>query len=209
MILEIKKEEILNGIIRQLNSFFSVPGREIETLGEVIDEVLRRCEFCFSKSENKYYSKEGKVYFNPYHSGQYTIFLYFFSNSVFKKDQSFHQLADKIYYLNKTMNGCDLFYEIKLPEIFFLDHPVGSVMGRAKYGNYFTFGQNCTVGNNKGIFPVIEENVKMTTNSMILGNCRIGANSVIGALACVKDEDIPANSIVFGQSPNLIIKTRK
>ena len=107
------------------------------------------------------------------------------------------------------MNACDLFYEVELPEIFKLDHPVGSVMGRAMYADHFTFGQNCTVGNNRGVFPVIQENVRMAANSMILGDCLVGENSIIGAGACVKDENIPDNSIVFGQSPNLIIKKRK
>lgn len=52
------------------------------------------------------------------------------------------------------MNGCDLYHEVNLPHYFTLDHPVGSVMGRAEYGEGFSFGQNCTVGNNKGIYPV-------------------------------------------------------
>jgi serine O-acetyltransferase len=118
-------------------------------------------------------------------------------------------LMDKCYYLNKALNACDLFYEVELPSIFMIDHPVGSVMGRAKYSDYFSFGQNCTVGNNHGIYPVIGDHVKMCASSMILGNCIIGNNVIIGATACVKDENIPDNSLVFGNSPNLIIKPRK
>jgi serine O-acetyltransferase len=118
-------------------------------------------------------------------------------------------LADKCYYLNKVLNSCDLFYEVELPPIFMLDHPVGSVMGRAKYSDYFSFGQNCTVGNNHGIYPVIGDHVRMCANSMILGNCTIGNNVIIGAATCVKDESIPDNSLVFGKSPHLIIKSAK
>ena len=106
------------------------------------------------------------------------------------------------------MNSCDLFYEIELPEIFMLDHPVGSVLGRAKFGNNFSFTQNCTVGNNNNIFPVIGEHVTMSANSMILGNSKIGNNVILGAGTCIKDDDIPDNSLVFGSSPNLIIKKR-
>jgi len=107
-----------------------------------------------------------------------------------------------------VMNGCDLFYEIGLPRFFHLDHPVGSVMGRAKYGEGFSFGQNCTVGNNRGIYPVLGENVRMCANSSIIGNCNIGDNVIIGANSGVKDENIPDNSLVFGYSPHLIIKQR-
>jgi serine O-acetyltransferase len=102
-----------------------------------------------------------------------------------------------------------MFYEVNLPRYFQLDHPVGSVIGRATYGDGFSFGQNCTVGNNHGIYPVLGENVKMCANSSIIGRCHIGDNVIIGANSGVKDEDIPANSIVFGYSPNLIIKRRK
>jgi|UPI0003773617 serine O-acetyltransferase len=208
MIFEIEKEDILKGLIRQLNSFFSISTIEVDVINSLIEPVLERCEFNFSKNNNKYYSKLGEAYFNPYHSGQYTLFLYYFSNTIFNKKKDFLKLADKIYYLNRTMNACDLFYEVALPEIFMLDHPLGSVMGRAKFGNYFSFSQNCTVGNNNDIFPTIGDHVKMTANTMILGNCKIGNHVILGAGACVKDQDIPANSLVFGSSPNLIIKSR-
>ena len=107
------------------------------------------------------------------------------------------------------LNGCDLFYEVELPDFFILDHPVGSVMARAQYGEGFLFRHNCTVGNNHGIYPIIGKNVELCANASILGNCHIGDNVTIGAYACVKDQDVPDNSIVFGQSPNLIIKTKK
>jgi serine O-acetyltransferase len=123
--------------------------------------------------------------------------------------KSNYLLADKLYYLNKILNSCDLYHQVNLPDIFFLDHPVGSVMGRALYGDYFSFCQNCTVGNNRGIYPVIENHVSMCANSMIIGNCHIGDNVILGAGTMIKDENIPANSLVFGQSPNLIIKPRK
>lgn len=208
MILEIPKEVIFQNLIRQLSSFFEISTAEKVILNELQSSVLRRCEICFGPSENKYYKKEDKIYFNPFHSGQYTIYLYYFSNSIFKNSES-KNLADKVYYLNKMMNGCDLFYEVELPEVFMLDHPVGSVMGRAVYGNFFSFAQNCTVGNNRGVYPTIGSKVKMSASSMILGNSTIGNNVIIGAGACIKDQDIPDNSLVFGSSPYLVIKSRK
>ena len=156
---------------------------------------------------NKYYSRDNETYFNVFHSGQYCIYLYYLSNEVWKLGNSL--LADKIYYLNKIMNGLDMFYEVELPDYFSLDHPVGSVIGRAHYSNGFSFSQNCTVGNNKGIYPVLGENFRMCANSMIIGNCHVGDNVTLGAGTLVKDQDIPSNSLVFGQSPNLVIKHKK
>ena len=208
MIFEMPKEDILKGLISQLTSFFSVSGEETNVLNSLSETVFKRCEINFSKNKNKYYSKSGEAYFNPCHSGQYTVFLYYFSNTVFKNESHHIRLADKIYYLNRIMNACDLFYEVELPEIFMLDHPLGSVMGRGKFGEYFAFSQNCTVGNNNNIFPVIGKHVTMTANSMILGNSKIGNNVILGAGACVKDQNVPDDSFVFGSSPNLIIKKR-
>tara|TARA_R110002096_G_scaffold229836_1_gene419454 strand:- start:11939 stop:12568 length:630 start_codon:yes stop_codon:yes gene_type:complete len=208
MIFEISKEDIIKGMIRQLTSFFTISANEINYISTISEVVFKRCELCFSNNENKYYSKKGEAYFNPYHSGQYTVFLYYFSNSVFKAGEKYSRLADKIYYLNKIMNSCDLFYEVELSDIFMLDQPVGSVLGRAKYGDFFKFTQNCTVGSHKGVFPVIGNHVTMTANSKVFGNSNIGNHVIIGVDACIKDEDIPDNSLVFGQSPNLIIKKR-
>ena len=58
------------------------------------------------------------TYFNLFHASQYRIFLYFYSREVFLEGDAL--LADKIYYLNKIMNCCDLFYEVELPGFFHL-----------------------------------------------------------------------------------------
>lgn len=192
--------------LKQLRNFFPVSQEEEQILVQRIERVMQRVEKCFDGTTNKYYHRDGEVYFNPFHSGQYCIYLYWFSRTIFEAGNSL--LADKIYYLNKIMHGCDMFYEVELPEMFMLDHPVGSVIGRGTFGNGFTFGQGCTIGNNNNIYPVMGSNVKVCANAAIIGNCHIGDNVTIGAYACVKDEDVPANSIVFGQSPNLIIKKK-
>lgn len=69
-------------------------------------------------------------------------------------------------------------------------------------------------GGNRGengvlYYPQIGRNVKMYANSSFIGKCNIGDNVILSAGTLVKDTDIPSNSIVFGQSPNLIIKENK
>lgn len=64
------------------------------------------------------------------------------------------------------------------------------------------------MSNNLDKYAIIGKNVTMYANSSILGNCTVGDNVNIGAGAIVKNQDIPANSIVFGQSPNLIVKQK-
>lgn len=194
-------------LVRQLSSFFLLDETDYDLINVKMGGVISRCEYCFSRTDNKYYSYNGETYFSPYQSAQYTIFLYYFSNTLSHEPDG-RLLADKLYYLNKIMNACDLYHEIELPDFFRLDHPVGSVMGRAKYGDGFRFAQNCTVGNNKGIYPILGNNVRMCANSSIIGKCVIGNNVTIGANSGVKDENIPDNCLVFGHSPHLIIKQR-
>jgi serine O-acetyltransferase len=207
MITSIPISDIESLLIRQLDNMFGLVEEEKKIVKKAMEGGVKRLERCFDKNPNKYYHRDGETFFNPFQSAQYNIFLYFMSNEIWKSGNSL--LADKVYYLNKVLNANDLFYEVELPEYFKCDHPVGSVMGRAQYGTGFSFAQNCTVGNNHGIYPVIGENVRMCAYSSILGDCHIGDNVILGAHASVKDQDIPANSLVFGQSPNLIIKERK
>lgn len=207
MITSIPISEIESLLIRQLDNMFGLCEEDKIIIKEAMEGGVKRLERCFAKNPNKYYHQNNETYFNPFHSGQYNVFLYLMSNEIWKAGNSL--LADKVYYLNKVLNANDLFYEVELPEYFCCDHPVGSVMGRAKYGSGFRFTQCCTVGNNHGIYPEIGNNVRMCAYSSIIGDCHIGDNVTLGAHAAVKDENIPANSLVFGQSPNLIIKKKK
>lgn len=120
-----------------------------------------------------------------------------------------YAICDKVYATAKAMSSADLFYQVELPDVFTFDHPLGSVMGRASYSNYFSFGQGCTVGNNKGIYPSFGESVFMLSDSKVIGDCKIGSDVIVSAGAYVKGVDIPSGSIVFGQSPNLVVKTGK
>ena len=212
--LVIPRTQILENLFRQINSFFSCSEDEFHVIDKYLDRALERAEKCFQGIDNKYWRISlDEVKFNPFHSVQYMTFLYFLANELYCNGCS-SMLSDKLYYLNKTMNGLDMYYAIELPEVWSAEHPVGSVLGRAKYGDGFFFYQGCTVGGNKGkdgvlYYPVIGRNVRMYANSSIIGRSHVGDNVILGAGALVKDEDIPSNSIVFGQSPNLIIKENK
>lgn len=212
--LVIPRTQILENLFRQINSFFSCSDEESHVIDKYLDRALERAEKCFQGIDNKYWRISlDEVKFNPFHSVQYMTFLYFLANELYCNGCS-SMLSDKLYYLNKTMNGLDMYYAIELPDVWSAEHPVGSVLGRAKYGDGFFFYQGCTVGGNKGkdgvlYYPVIGRNVRMYANSSIIGRSHVGDNVILGAGALVKDKDIPSNSIVFGQSPNLIIKENK
>jgi len=202
-------DELVQLVEHQIQNLFRFDRKaDAPVLHESVLQALARCEKCFSATPNKYYRTDSATMFNPYHSGQYAIFLYYLSRSIFTTHHDVAKsLADRVYYLNRALNAVDLFYEVELPDIFFLDHPVGSVMGRASYGDYFSFAQNCTVGNNKGVYPVIGRHVTMMTGSTVIGKSNVGDHVVLSAGSLVKDADIPSGSLVFGRSPHLVVKS--
>lgn len=215
MIYGIEKQLILEQFIKQLQSLFIINDDEINVLYNYYENVLERCDYCFGLTPNKYYCNNGVAFFSPYITTQYTIFLYYYSNAIYRSEPMMVNLCDKIYYLNKVLNAVDLFYPVNLPDFFMCEHPVGSVIGGSgKIGNGFLFYQNCTVGgfhlkNGMIDYPIIGENVRMYANSMIIGKCVIGDNVKIGARTMIKNTDIPPNTTVFGQSPNLTLKLNK
>jgi|JI6StandDraft_1071083.scaffolds.fasta_scaffold00857_2 serine O-acetyltransferase len=208
LIIEIGRERLFALVARQLGNLFEYEAATDEAaLHRALDEALERSRFCFARNLNKYFRRDGQVHFSPFHSGQYCIFLYYLGHSLARQGAS--SLADRVYYLNRGLNGVDLFHQVALPEVFCVEHPLGAVIGRAQIGNYFFFAQGVTVGGNKGAYPVLGSRVTMLSNSKVVGKSVIGDNVILAANSYVKDAIIPANSIVFGQDRSLVIKENK
>ena len=179
--------------------------QNIEYIDLAYSKILNRLDKRFSHIRNKYYHNDEDTVFNPLHVAQWTMFLYEMAHEIYKNRYS--DLCDMIYGISKAFSSADILYEVDMPDIWFFDHPQGSVMGRAEYGDYFTFSQGCTVGNNKGKFPVFDKHVSMLSNSKVLGDCHIGNHVIFSANSYIIDTDIPSYSIVFGASPNISLKS--
>ena len=204
------KDMLLNLISN--NFFRSIDDERLIT--KHFERALERLETNISANDNKYYWRlntvgEREAYFDPLHTCQWMLFLYLIANTIFryedKNPEAARVVCDKIYGQMKTVSGCDLYYEVEMPESFSFDHPTGSFMGRATFGEGFSFTQGCTVGNVNEIYPVIGRNVQMCAGSKVLGDSHIGDNCIIGEGAVVRDQDVVANSIVYGKTPNLSI----
>lgn len=178
-----------------------------------LPDATKAVEENFRDLPNRRFFLDGEVQFSPYMSVQWMIFLYRLSHEIYKNGgASTPKEADQVYYLNKIMHANDWFYAIDLPTHFLCEHPLGSILGRAQYGDYLFVYQGTTVGGNRSketlYYPVFGNNVVMFANSTVLGNSHIGNNVVISAETYIINNDVPDNSIVFGKSPNLIIKTK-
>lgn len=191
-------------IARQISLFYTLSGDETEILGRLTDKAIKKASKSLSAFNSKYFIDD----INPLNSIHWCNFLYWLSRFAYEEGN--RELADKAYYLNKTLNSVELYYEVKLPEHWSCEHPLGSVLGRAKYGDRFFFYQGCTVGGShkdgRINYPTIGDDVRMYSGSKVLGRSIIGNNVILSANAYVINEMIPDGVIVFGQSPNLSLK---
>lgn len=192
-------------LIHQINSMYIVPGGVIKTIDSAYPIVLNKLERRFFHIKNKYYHSGGEAKFDPLHVAQWTMFLYEMAHEISKNGSE--ELCNMIYGLSKAFSSADIYYGVDMPDIWFFDHPQGSVMGRAKYSDYFSFSQGCTVGNNKGAYPTFDKHVTMFSNSKVLGNCHVSDHVIFAANSYILDTDVPSYSIVFGTIPNIIIKS--
>lgn len=79
MITQIPIGDISQQLIRQLSSVFIISKVEEELIHNYFDEVLIRCENCFSRNSNKYYWLDGKTFFFSISvCSVYNIFILFF-----------------------------------------------------------------------------------------------------------------------------------
>lgn len=205
-------EEIEKLLIHQLRLYWSDIDEKI--IRNAIPATMNAIENNFKGLPNSRFFCNGLIQFSPFMSVHWMIFLYRLSHEIYVQHGTVNtpKEADCIYYLNKIMHSNDWFYAVELPQHFLCEHPLGSVLGRAQYGDYFFVYQGTTVGGNRNkgqlCYPVIGNNVVLFANSTILGNSLIGDNVVVSAETYIINEVIPNNCIVFGRSPNLIIKMK-
>ncbi|EDP62297.1 Serine acetyltransferase [alpha proteobacterium BAL199] len=206
MFIDEKNVEFLAEYIsRQINNIIPDPDSvSKKSMAEVLIESRFDIEECFS-----HYSKlviVDQKLDNVLHTDRYAAILYMLSKNSNKIANNV-KLATKLYCINKYLHSIDVHFTSELPRIFRLVHPVGTVIGRAKFSNYFTIYQGCTVGVvSERVFPVFHGPVTMYANTKVLGRSTVGSNVLISQGVTVIDTDIPDNVVVSGQYPNYTFK---
>ncbi|HEX3871956.1 MAG TPA: hypothetical protein VHV77_16035 [Pirellulales bacterium] len=187
---------------KQLENLFP-DAADLSDLPRLVDLALGRVEHCFSRVRLKGYFANGEPRFSHLHCDQYAIFLYYLSNSTFREKPG-HPIADKAYALNKALHALDAYYEVQLPDVFAVQHPVGTVLGRATYADYFLCYHNCTVGANlDNDYPAFGRGVVMYGGSRVIGNTAVGDNSFVSTGAIVIDGGkLEGDSVLHGIYPN-------
>lgn len=204
MVLHEKTKETFEIVLRQLNSFWRTEVDEQRMLCAV-SRAIEKTIASYNASNTAYYLQSG---FTVLNTTVYSVFLYHLAHLIGIGGGT--ELADKLYYLNKIMNCVEWYWNIELPEHFVVEHPVGTVLGKAVYGDNLCVFQGVTIGANfkekDCIWPIIGDHVTLYANSSVIGNCNIGSNVIVAANAFIFNENVPDNSIVFGSSPDLTIR---
>lgn len=197
MITSLSIDEISSYTSRQLNHFF--PDNDIIELREYkhcVELTLDRLEFCYKHVTLKNYCTGAEAMFNHLHSDQYMMYIWYLANTIWKENQD-RKLCSKLYYLNKLMHAIDCTYDTNLPDIFLIFHGAGTILGKAAYNDFFVVLQGCTVGTNKGKYPVLGKGVSLTANSSVVGECTIGNRCTISTRSTIFQKDIADDNTVF------------
>lgn len=213
MKLSLPEQELQKYTIRQLETYFPdgnhIAGRDVE---QSFKEALERTENCFRYIKNAAYSDaSGMAYLSHLHSDQYAQFLYFWANSLWKLSEN-KTVCDKLIYLNKALHGFFISYKGKLPDIFFLTHPVGSVIGNACYSDFLVIGQNVTINTGESTdgspVPRLGKGLYLGAGAKIIGNEPIGDRVSVGVDAVVYGQPVQDDSVVL-RKPDGTILIRK
>jgi serine O-acetyltransferase len=160
-----------------------------------LDEALQRLHRCINACA-PWRADE----FNVLQSSQHTIYLYFLANTIWKRSGD-TEAPTRLFLMNKALNGIDLFYEIAMPEVFYIGHSVGIVLAKATYGNYLVLYQNSTVGRHKDQIPVLGERVVLYPNTAVIGRSVVEDDAVVSQGVSVVNKRVPKGSIAFAGGP--------
>lgn len=206
MYISLSQEGLKEYISEQLEHFYpdkyKFEGKDIDSS---FDMALQRLEYCFKHISLPAYSNgKGNTFFSHLHSDQYSQFLYFLSNSLWKNSGEDHPICAKLINLNKALNGIWFSYKGALPDIFLLTHPVGTVLGNASYSDFLVVSQNVTVNTQVCMdgspAPVLGKGLFLGSGAQIIGDKEVGDRVSIGVNAIVYNTEIKADSIVIREA---------
>ncbi|MFL5295262.1 MAG: hypothetical protein ACJ798_02660 [Phenylobacterium sp.] len=200
-LVEHSRQSLLDYIVRQQMAV--VPdGREDafrKACDAHLDEALDRLSRCIDGCSPW---RPGE--FNALQSSQHTIFLYYLANSIWKGSGD-TAAPTRLFLMNKAFNGIDLFYEIAMPEVFYIGHSVGIVLAKATYGNHLVLYQGVTVGRHTDQIPVIGDRVVLYPGSAVVAGARVEDDVVVSQGVRVIGKHVPPGQMVFAGGPGELV----
>jgi serine O-acetyltransferase len=206
MVQSLPGNSLTDYVKKQLLNFYP-DGHELLIDENSIKQTLKRVEHCFSHVCLKHYFNGRETIFNHLFSDHYVMFVWFLSNEIFRMHGK-NSTSNKLYYLNKSLNGIDCMYDTNMPDIFLIFHGVGTMLGKADYSDFFVALHGCTIGSHRGKYPVLGKGVSLTANSSIIGNCNIGNRVSVSSFTSLFEKNILPDHVVFKENETGTIKTK-
>ena len=208
MYLSLEQSQLVEYVKKQLDLFlpdeYSI---DMQVLSQGIEMALERCEACFEHILlPNYRNCEQQPIFSHLHMDQYATFLYFLGNSIWKQKQE-KIMCDKILNLNRILNGFFISYKCEMPNIFVFAHPVGSIIGNAKYSDGLYISQNVTINTDSGLR--IGRGCFLGVGAKIIGGQKIGDRCSIGTDVVIYNQSISEDSVCLNVDGKLEIRRRK
>jgi serine O-acetyltransferase len=195
MVLSLPPDDLSRYVVRQLDHFFP-DGIAVEDLVRThMSTALDRLEYCFRHVNLTSHCRDGQARFNHLSADHWATFLWFLSSTAGRAEGRCI-LTDKLFCLNKAMNGLQCMHDTGLPDIFLLVHTTGTVLGKAEYGQCFVAFHGCTVGAHNDCYPRIGSFVAMGAHSTVFGDCTIGDRANVGTGTAVFRTDVPGGSTI-------------
>lgn len=167
-----------------------------------MDEALQRLQTCINAC-----APWKPDQFNVLQSSQHAIYLYYLANTIWKRTGE-TAAPTRLFLMNKAFNGIDLFYEIAMPEVFYIGHSVGIVLAKATYGNYLVLYQNSTVGRHKDQIPVLGDRVVLYPNTAVIGRSVVEDDVVVSQGTSVINKHVPKGQMAFRSGDGLAFSPR-
>jgi serine O-acetyltransferase len=203
-LLDHTRESLIDYTVAQCASV--VPdGREAgfrATVDAHLDEALERLHRCINAC-----APWRPDQFNVLQSSQHCIYLYYLSNTIWRRSGD-TAAPTRLFLMNKAFNGIDLFYEIAMPEVFYIGHSVGIVLAKATYGNYLVLYQNSTVGRHKDQIPVIGDRVVLYPNTAVIGRAVVEDDAVVSQGTSIVNKHVPKGQMAFRKGDDLAFSPR-
>ena len=204
----IPQDSLIDYVQGQLNAFFPDGQSAVRShLLTGISDALGRLEHCFQRIRVPRYSASKQTFFNHLYSDQYLMFLWFLSNSLWKQGAN-EVCLNKVYLLNKCLHAFDCAFDTALPDVFMVVHGVGTVLGKARYSDFFVVYQGCTVGQSQGIYPQIGRGVGLGAGASVIGNSCIGDYASISTGCTIVNTNVESNSTSYRDKNGKLISRK-
>ena len=207
MILSLPQADLLCYIRNQLAHFFpdgyNFCGNDVNIAFHL---ALERMEYFISAiSHPGYHDESGNATFSHMHADQYVQFIYFLGNTLWIQSEN-RPLCDKLLQLNRALFSVFISYKCRLPDHFFLGHPIGTILGNADYHDFLVVSQGVTVNTSRDAEgnpgPVLGKGLFLGAHAKIIGSEPVGDRVSLGVDAMVFQRSIPDDSIVICDGGN-------